>query len=66
MGKTYGDFIKFPRTPHLFGSKGTSDDKALSEQQTIEFLKHPDIIVEEKIDGANIGIHYTPCMPDDS
>lgn len=25
MGATRDNFIKYPRTPHLFGSKGTED-----------------------------------------
>ena len=29
MGATRDDFIKYPRTPHLFGSKGMDDDKHL-------------------------------------
>ncbi len=24
MGASHGDFVKYPRTPHLFGSKGIS------------------------------------------
>lgn len=28
MGTTHGNFVKYPRTPHLFGSTGTSDDNA--------------------------------------
>jgi hypothetical protein len=31
MGTSHGDFTKYPRTPHLFGSKGTDDDKHLNE-----------------------------------
>ena len=26
MGATRDDFIEYPRTPHLFGAKGTEDD----------------------------------------
>jgi predicted kinase len=33
MGSSHGDFVKYPRTPHLFGSKGTDDDKHLGEAQ---------------------------------
>jgi hypothetical protein len=32
MGATRDDFIKYPRTPHLFGSKGTDDDKLLGNE----------------------------------
>jgi len=57
MGKSSGHFIKFPRTPHLCGSVGTKDDKTLDESQTTDFLSKPIIILEEKIDGSNVGIH---------
>jgi hypothetical protein len=29
MGASRDDFTKYPRTPHLFGSKGTDDDKRM-------------------------------------
>jgi hypothetical protein len=29
MGSSHGEFVKYPRTPHLFGSRGTDDDKHL-------------------------------------
>ncbi len=32
MGATRDDFIKYPRTPHLFCSKGTDDDKHLGQK----------------------------------
>jgi len=59
MGATRGDFIKYPRTPHLFGSKGTEDDKHLSERESVAFIANDSLIVEEKIDGTNVGIHFT-------
>lgn len=59
MGTSHGDFVKYPRTPHLFGSKGTDDDKHLGEQESSEFIAEPSLIVEEKIDGTNVGIHFT-------
>jgi hypothetical protein len=59
MGATRDDFVKFPRTPHLFGSKGTTDDKHLDESDSLRFLADPSLIVEEKIDGTNVGIHFT-------
>jgi hypothetical protein len=30
MGASRDDFVKYPRTPHLFGARGTDDDKHLS------------------------------------
>lgn len=59
MGASRDDFFKYPRTPHLFGSKGTDDDKHLSEAESIEFIADKSLIVEEKIDGTNVGIHFT-------
>lgn len=58
MGVSFGDFVKYPRTPHLFGSRGTSDDKHLGERESIRFLADGSLIVEEKIDGTNVGIHF--------
>ena len=59
MGATQGDFTKYPRTPHLFGSKGTDDDKHLGEIESKEFIADPSLIIEEKIDGTNVGIHFS-------
>lgn len=59
MGMSHGDFTKYPRTPHLFGSKGTDDDKHLSEVESDEFIADDSLIVEEKIDGTNVGIHFS-------
>lgn len=59
MGATRDDFIKYLRTPHLFGSKGTDDDKHLGRKESEAFIADPSLIVEEKIDGTNVGIHFT-------
>ena len=59
MGASRHDFIKYPRTPHLFGSKGTDDDKHLGRKESEAFIADPSLIVEEKIDGTNVGIHFT-------
>ena len=58
MGTSHGEFIKYPRTPHLFGSKGTDDDKHLGEAESNRFIADESLIVEEKIDGTNVGIHF--------
>jgi hypothetical protein len=58
MGATRDDFIKYPRTPHLFGSKGTDDDKHLGREESEAFIADPSLIVEEKLDGTNVGIHF--------
>lgn len=59
MGSSRDEFIKYPRTPHLFGSKGTDDDKHLGETESRRFVEDESLIVEEKIDGTNVGIHFT-------
>ena len=59
MGTSHGDFIKYPRTPHLFGSKGTDDDKHLGEAESVDFIADDSLIVEEKLDGTNVGIHFS-------
>ena len=58
MGSSRDDFIKYPRTPHLFGSKGTADDKHLGEMESNRFIANESLIVEEKIDCTNVGIHF--------
>ena len=58
MGATRDDFIKYPRTPHLFGSKGTDDDKHLGRKESEAFVADESLIVEEKLDGTNVGIHF--------
>ncbi len=58
MGATRDDFVKYPRTPHLFGSKGTDDDKHLGPEESKAFITDSSLIVEEKLDGTNVGIHF--------
>ncbi|MBW3543805.1 MAG: RNA ligase family protein [Planctomycetes bacterium] len=59
MGASHGDFVKYPRTPHLYGSRGTDDDKSLSEAESEAFITDDSLIVEEKLDGTNVGIHFS-------
>jgi len=51
------EFIKFPHTPHLawLSSKPLREDRVLSNDEVSVFLGDH-VIVEEKVDGANIGI----------
>ena len=58
MGTSHGDFFKYPRTPHITGSTGTSDDKRLRSDATATILSDPSLIVEEKLDGTNVGLHF--------
>lgn len=49
-------FFRFPHTPHLVWlSEGTPrDDKVLSPSETQDLLAR-EVIIEEKLDGANLG-----------
>lgn len=51
------EFFRFPHTPHIawLGTEPPRADKVLSDCEVREFLSGP-VIVEEKVDGANIGI----------
>lgn len=50
------DFFRFPHTPHLawLGEGMPRDDKVLMPSEAEMFLAHT-VVLEEKIDGANIG-----------
>ena len=50
-------FFRFPHTPHLawLGPGAPRDDKVLSPSEA-QTLLSGDVIVEEKVDGANLGI----------
>jgi hypothetical protein len=58
VGRSHDEFVKYPRTPHLFGSRGTDDDKHMGEAESLRFVADGSLIVEEKIDGTNVGIHF--------
>ncbi len=53
------DFVKFPTTPHLLwlASAAAREDKVLSRIEADSFLSQS-VIVEEKVDGANLGISF--------
>jgi len=46
MGATRDDFVKYPRTPHLFGSKGTDDDKHLGRKESEAFIADASLIFD--------------------
>ncbi len=54
-----GNFFKFPSTPYLTTSKDQDlrSDKIMAEEERNLFLSH-EITIEEKIDGANLGISF--------
>jgi hypothetical protein len=51
------ELSKFPSTPHLFwlAKEPPRGDKLLSEEEASAFFE-ADLVVEEKVDGANLGI----------
>lgn len=53
------DFFKFPSTPHLalLGDIEVRDDKVMTNAERSDFLSH-ELVVEEKVDGANLGISF--------
>lgn len=53
------DFAKFPTTPHLLwlGTTPARADKVLVRDEAETFLRPP-VIVEEKVDGANLGLSF--------
>ncbi len=53
------DFVKFPTTPHLLwlGAAAAREDKVFSRIEADSFLSQS-VIVEEKVDGANLGISF--------
>lgn len=55
------DFFRFPHTPHLawLGEGSPRDDKVLSPNEVTALLAG-DVVVEEKLDGANVGLSLTP------
>ena len=54
-------FFRFPHTPHLvwLGDGTPRDDKVLESQAATELLNST-VVVEEKLDGANLGISVAP------
>jgi ATP-dependent RNA circularization protein (DNA/RNA ligase family) len=54
-------FYKFPSTPHLaiLGENVVRGDKVMSEKERDQFLEY-ELVVEEKVDGANLGISFGP------
>ena len=55
------DFFRFPHTPHIawLAEGEPRDDKVLSPKEATELL-NADVVVEEKLDGANLGFSMSP------
>ena len=55
---TMEKIIKYPRTPHIKGSRLQAGDEDLS-QIPFEKIKGKHVVVEEKVDGANVAVSFT-------
>lgn len=55
------DFFRFPHTPHIawLGEGSPRDDKVLLPHEVTELLA-ADVVIEEKLDGANVGFSLAP------
>jgi ATP-dependent RNA circularization protein (DNA/RNA ligase family) len=55
------EFFRFPHTPHIawLAQGSPRDDKVLSPQE-VTCLLGADVVVEEKLDGANVGFSMSP------
>lgn len=51
--------IKYPRTPHIEGSRLQPGDEDLS-QIPFKVIRGKHIVVEEKVDGANTAVSFSP------
>lgn len=54
-------FFRFPHTPHIawLDEGAPRDDKVLSPNEVADLLA-VDVVVEEKLDGANVGLSLAP------
>ncbi len=55
-----GVLRKFPKTPHLLwlSTQPVRDDKVMSHAEAEAFLASGELVVEEKVDGANLGLSF--------
>lgn len=55
------EFFRFPHTPHIawLGEGAPRDDKLLSPEE-VDALLAGEVVVEEKLDGANLGLSLGP------
>ena len=52
------EILKYPRTPHLEGSRLQAGDEG-QDHVPLASLRGAHAVVEEKLDGANVGISFT-------
>jgi len=58
MGATRDDFTKYPRTPHLFGTKGTDNDQYIGRKESEGFIADPLIVGEAGRDERRHSFHH--------
>jgi len=56
-------FHKFPRTPHVPGSGGDLRAEKILGADQVQRLLEESVLVEEKMDGANLGISFDGRQP---
>lgn len=49
---------EFPRIPHLIKPTSSQEDDLVIEEDALEYVLSQNLIVEEKLDGANCGMAY--------
>lgn len=54
------DLARYPRTPHLEGSRLQDGDEG-HDHVPYRILAGAHLVVEEKLDGANTGISFSPA-----
>lgn len=61
MSSVNQNFFRFPHTPHIawLGEGVPRDDKVLTPEEVAALLSGP-VVVEEKLDGANLGFSVGP------
>ncbi|MCX7805856.1 MAG: RNA ligase family protein [Planctomycetota bacterium] len=52
------EFYPYPRTPHLTGSEVADDDRTISEAEFYAMARGRHIVIQEKMDGTNVGVHF--------
>lgn len=61
MSESSESFFRFPHTPHLawLGAGQPRDDKVFGSDEARAFLAAGEVVLEEKVDGANLGFSVT-------
>lgn len=63
FSRTMQDSTKFPRTTHILNLGSATRDDLVLDAKDVRRLLVNNVIIEEKIDGANLGISITEKYP---